>query len=273
MRQLIYKHHGTNVKESHVKYLLSDIQPKELEVCLLIINKLMPKKNKKKTIKSRASAIELKDAVFSPFFDIKAIHSTCSSYGLEFAHTIHMLSKLKTVRIAGTLKREIFPVTSTSKQKKTKAKVMTSGTNATINISEITTSSTSTEMDKAEIEVLKRKLQECYIKRKDSFLNSNLHQMKKDWIKKDKRDLTKEKTEILEESSEEHPLELLSSGYLKPPKSHSVHSSEINLKTSAKKMKKRLELREKIPENKEVLDAESNLAKISKNSKNPIVKP
>ncbi|KAI8887166.1 hypothetical protein K501DRAFT_269136 [Backusella circina FSU 941] len=29
IRQLIYKHHGENVKERHIKALLSDIQPKE----------------------------------------------------------------------------------------------------------------------------------------------------------------------------------------------------------------------------------------------------
>ncbi|KAI8886785.1 hypothetical protein K501DRAFT_309053 [Backusella circina FSU 941] len=263
IRQLIYKHHGENVKERHVKALLSDIQPNELEVCLLIINKLMPYVPKKenffiiayqlpffpmanqtlqstvyskfcaaispmstpnglhtlnidvpslfalfcdsktrrnmnifdfrnKTITSRASATELKHAVFSSFFDIKAINSTCSSYGLDFAHTIHLLPKLKTARLTELEKSGSFTFSGTD--------------NGLVTMTE--TVGFSLRRFKYHIDLYNR-------------------------------------YSVLDEFSEEYPPEFLSSDYLKLPKSHSVHSSEISLKTGAKKIKKRLELREK----------------------------
>ncbi|KAI8876461.1 hypothetical protein K501DRAFT_279384 [Backusella circina FSU 941] len=49
MRQLLYKHHGIAVKERHLKDALSDIQPCEIRVCLLIINTNMPYVPKKES--------------------------------------------------------------------------------------------------------------------------------------------------------------------------------------------------------------------------------
>lgn len=58
-------------------------------------------------IENRASSIESKNGVFSSFFDIRKLFKLYSSYGLNFAHNIYLVPRMKFLRINGYKKNTL----------------------------------------------------------------------------------------------------------------------------------------------------------------------
>ncbi|ORE06894.1 hypothetical protein BCV72DRAFT_327777, partial [Rhizopus microsporus var. microsporus] len=246
-RQIIFKQFGHIITERHLKNVLPDIQPNELQACVMIANFLMPylptatdshsvaqqlpfflmandlfqctgytkfiEKLVPMTsptrllalqinapqiyslfsssmdihdfngdvITSRQIATESKDAVFSSFFDIDKINSLCASYGLKFAHNIHALPGLKTVRINGYLRNQTpsrlaTPLSDTRSIKR--------------NYEAFERKMPDRRMiQQAEVDALQRQLKKINSERREFMLRNNIRDLKKQWIRSTDRRL------------------------------------------------------------------------------------
>ncbi|CEG77272.1 hypothetical protein RMATCC62417_12056 [Rhizopus microsporus] len=126
-------------------------------------------------ITSRQIATESKDAVFSSFFDIDKINSLCASYGLKFAHNIHALPGLKTVRINGYLRNQ-------------------APSRIAIPFSHIRSIKRNYEaferempdrrmIQQAEVDALQRQLKKINSERREFMLRNNIRDLKRRWIR------------------------------------------------------------------------------------------
>ncbi|KAG2228993.1 hypothetical protein INT48_002080, partial [Thamnidium elegans] len=122
----------------------------------------------------RETATELKDVIFSSFFDMKKLHEVASSHGLKFCHNIMLLPEVKTVRITGSLIKKVANSTvslveceSTNKSQKKKY-----------------TDSKKTEIEdmRQKAEELRNQLRKLYIESKGSKAHYNIQQLKNQWV-------------------------------------------------------------------------------------------
>lgn len=129
-------------------------------------------------IRSRNVATESKDAVFGSFFNLNQIETLSRKHGLIFAHNMMLLPGCKTLRVNGYLRK--FDSQS--------SKVVTSNkdTKRNATIAEAVESKQIKMIRQAEVDALKRQLQDLNAKRKDFFLKNNIRDLKKKWITKDR---------------------------------------------------------------------------------------
>ncbi|KAG2232105.1 hypothetical protein INT48_006782 [Thamnidium elegans] len=122
------------------------------------------------SIVCRETATELKDTIFSSFFDMKKLHEVASSHDLKFCHNMMLLPGVNTVRITCSLIKKVANNTislvgceSTNKNLKKKYT-----DNKKIEIEDM----------RHKAEELRNQLRKLYIELKDSKAHYNIHQLK-----------------------------------------------------------------------------------------------
>ncbi|GAA5809566.1 hypothetical protein MFLAVUS_002976 [Mucor flavus] len=129
-------------------------------------------------IRSRNVATESKNAVFGSFFNLNQIETLSRKHGLIFAHNMMLVPGCKTLRVNGYLKKidsQSSKLTTSNKDTKR---------NATI--AEAVESKQIKMIRQAEVDALRRQLQNSNAKKKDFFLKNNFRDLKKQWITKDR---------------------------------------------------------------------------------------
>lgn len=140
-------------------------------------------------INNRQKSTDSKLAVFSSFFDIHKLYTTCNKYGMNFIYNMYIIPGLKTVRVNGEVKKPkgsgappSVPTTAASKKKKKKPSTPPPR------------KSEQRKVIETEIEALKRQLLGAQANLKEFYEQQlNIRDVKKTWIhKKTKKELSEE---------------------------------------------------------------------------------